>query len=225
MNRRSPCPGCSLRSSSRPSTFHRLPLGLVEPRGDRGGQGKLLAEVLWSRPPAPADIFPSSAGPPGRTRCRNHHSRSSLASCAFRRPLSTRSTMASVSLDSQIFFTPPMAAGPKPRGPKPDCPGAGSSQDCAVLISSDDESDYGDFDDGQSDTSFPSVDELLRQYVKRQDVETGSVAGAGTYLNSPSPGQVVRLIRLSRQESQYCIQCRWQKQREGAVSRRWDGPR
>ncbi len=133
--------------------------------------------------------------------------------------------MASVSLDSQIFFTPTVAAGPKPWGQKPDRSAAGSSQDYAVLISSDDESDYGDLDDGQSDTSFPSIDELLHQSAKRQDVESGSVAGAGTYPNSPSPGRVVKLIRLSRQESQYCIQCRWQKQREGAVSRRWDGPR
>lgn len=63
--------------------------------------------------------------------------------------------MANVCLDSQMFSTP-VAAEPKSRNVDPP-----ASQSAAVMTSSNDESEHGDFDDGQSDTSFPSIDELI----------------------------------------------------------------
>ncbi len=106
--------------------------------------------------------------------------------------------MVSISLNNQIFFTSLITANSKPKGPKPDYPAAGNSQNYTVLISNDDKSDYNDFDNGQSDTFFLSIDELLRQYTKRQGVEFSNVAGADIYLNSLSFGQIVRLIRLNK---------------------------
>ncbi|RYP64826.1 hypothetical protein DL771_008606 [Monosporascus sp. 5C6A] len=119
--------------------------------------------------------------------------------------------MANVTLDSQTFFTFPLAAdrkstsrnlwardGDSPvgssRGSKtpqhdtddPQRGAGGASQDDAVLISSDGESDYGDLDDGISDI-FPSIEELLA--AGRKDVEPGSVAGIDKSL-SATPGAV-----------------------------------
>ena len=51
----------------------------------------------------------------------------------------------------------------------------GSSLADAILIPSDGESDDGDFDDFQSDTSFPPIDELVPPI--RHIVESGSVCG------------------------------------------------
>ncbi|KAK4031270.1 hypothetical protein C8A01DRAFT_42257 [Parachaetomium inaequale] len=86
--------------------------------------------------------------------------------------------MATVSLDNQIFYDPAMATGPKPAsrglsvrkaGPSPSPPpqdahnlqhgGAERSQVDVILIS-DDELDNGLDLDGQSDTSFESLDWL-----------------------------------------------------------------
>jgi hypothetical protein len=104
-----------------------------------------------------------------------------LSTSTSRHP--TRRAMA-VRLDRQIFYVPPVVAGPKPasRGPRvqeegpstaifgvplppsllqnthdPRPGGAGGSQDDAILIPSDDEFD--DLD-GRSDTSFGSLDWL-----------------------------------------------------------------
>lgn len=137
--------------------------------------------------------------------------------------------MASVSLDSQILFTLPMAADGKPTSRRiwdqnqnrdssvassraskklqqdtynPRRSTAGASQDDAILVSSDDESDWGDLEDSESDISFPPIEELF-QTAKRRDSESGSAAGAGIYLNTPS-GRIVTLTRLSRQELQCC---------------------
>ncbi|KAK0702719.1 hypothetical protein B0H67DRAFT_650083 [Lasiosphaeris hirsuta] len=89
--------------------------------------------------------------------------------------------MANVCLDNQIFFTP-LASEPKRRNLEP--PAIGYTQSVTVVISSDDESEHGDFDDGQSDTFFPSIGELIRQSSKHKDAESGSVASAG--LNTTS---------------------------------------
>lgn len=98
--------------------------------------------------------------------------------------LCTGETMAHISLDSQTFFTPPAAElEPTRRNLAPVM--TGSSQNDAVMISSDEESDYGDLDDGQSDTSFPSVDEL-RQRTIHEVAKPGSVASAGMCLSHPS---------------------------------------
>jgi hypothetical protein len=131
--------------------------------------------------------------------------------------------MANITLDSQIFIANPMAADrdstspnlwardrdpsvASSRGPKtpqhathgPQRGAGGASQDDAVLISSDDESDYGDLDDGISDISFPPIKELLSG---RKDVEPGTVAGIGMYLIL-YPWGVVTLTRLGRRKSQ-----------------------
>ncbi|RYO98912.1 hypothetical protein DL764_006968 [Monosporascus ibericus] len=94
--------------------------------------------------------------------------------------------MAGVRLDSQIFFTPPLAADP-PTSPKilarRDL--TGSSQDDPVLISSDDESDYGDLDDATSVTSFPPIEELYRR-ARPEHSGSSIVAGAGNCFNATS---------------------------------------
>ncbi|KAB5581218.1 hypothetical protein GE09DRAFT_1213625 [Coniochaeta sp. 2T2.1] len=119
--------------------------------------------------------------------------------------------MANITLDSQIFIANPMAADRistspnlwapdgdpsvvSSRGPKtpqhathdPQRGAGGASQDDAVLISTDDESDYGDLDDGTSDISFPPIEELLLA-AGRKHIETGSVAGVDRSL-SVTPG-------------------------------------
>ncbi|KAK0621408.1 hypothetical protein B0T17DRAFT_289375 [Bombardia bombarda] len=120
--------------------------------------------------------------------------------------------MAHISLDSQTFFTPPpSAAGGKatgrnrsPRNGGPSvaslgdkeklqrdthdnqCGSTGFSLADAVLISSDSESDYGDLDDSQSDTSFPPIDELLPP--AKHNVESGSVPGTSKSFNPASGG-------------------------------------
>ncbi|KAK3370920.1 hypothetical protein B0T24DRAFT_667700 [Lasiosphaeria ovina] len=62
------------------------------------------------------------------------------------------------------------------RNPEP--PVSGYSQNDAVVISSDNESEYGNFDDDQPDTSFPSVKELVRQPTIHRDTESGGLASA-----------------------------------------------
>ncbi|KAH6853074.1 hypothetical protein B0I37DRAFT_32 [Chaetomium sp. MPI-CAGE-AT-0009] len=121
-------------------------------------------------------------------------------------PLSTstrypaRSAMP-VSLDNQTFYNPAAATGRKPasRGPRvrkggpsaaifgvplhlpllqnvhnPQRGGAGESQADTILIPSDD-------DDGRSDTSFESLDELLRK-----NVESGRITGIGNRIDAAS---------------------------------------
>ena len=129
----------------------------------------------------------------------------------------TSSTMATVCLDSQVFYTPPAAAGPKPasRGlqvrngnPSAAILGAplrlplpqdahdaqhgstGESWHDAVLIPSDDEPDDNDLDGSQSDTSFPPLDELRATACK--ELKSRSVVGAGMCLNLASLGGRVR---------------------------------
>ncbi|KAK3935037.1 hypothetical protein QBC46DRAFT_59056 [Diplogelasinospora grovesii] len=104
--------------------------------------------------------------------------------------------MANVSLNSQILFTP-LARHAKPTSrnfwlrngtlsaassgglktpqhdPRPSATGA--SQDDAVLISSDDETTYSDFDDGQSDTSFPPFKEIPLP-SRRNDLKSSTIA-------------------------------------------------
>ncbi|KAK3933756.1 hypothetical protein QBC46DRAFT_431472 [Diplogelasinospora grovesii] len=119
--------------------------------------------------------------------------------------------MATVYLDRQIFYTPPVAAGPEPvsRGllvrkgdpstaifeaplhppppqdahdPRRGC--TGKLRDDAVLIPSDDESDD-DLDGSRSDTSFPPLDELLAAACN--EVKSGSVVGTGKSVDA-APG-------------------------------------
>ena len=112
--------------------------------------------------------------------------------------------MAAAYLDNQIFYVPPVAAGPEPAsrglrlregGPSaaifgaplhlpslqsmynPQRGSAGESQADAILIPSDDDDDL----DGRSDTSFESLDELLLK--ARAKVESGRVTGAGMCLD------------------------------------------
>jgi hypothetical protein len=121
----------------------------------------------------------------------------------------TGSTMATVCLDSQVFYTPPAAAGPKPasrglqvrngnpfaailgaplRQPLPqDAHDAqhgstGESWYDAVLIPSDDEPDD---NGGQSDTSFPPLDELLATACK--ELKSRSVVGAASNSVNAAP--------------------------------------
>ncbi len=106
--------------------------------------------------------------------------------------LRARTTMASISLDSQTFFDPHSAAGGKPtsqnrsprngglsvaslRGKKELQQDIHNNQADIILISSDSESDYGGFDDCQSDTSFPPIDKLLPP--ARHSVESSNVTG------------------------------------------------
>ena len=101
------------------------------------------------------------------------------------------------------MFSAPVVTGSEPTSRESSAPGC--SQNDAVLISSDDESEYGDsvsdesehgnderehgdVDDGQSDTSFPSVDELLHQSTNHKDAASSSVVSAGMYSSSPFPG-------------------------------------
>ncbi|KAK4109348.1 hypothetical protein N656DRAFT_351239 [Canariomyces notabilis] len=116
--------------------------------------------------------------------------------------------MATVCLDNQIFYNPPVAARPGPASggllvqkgdPAPFLPpppqqdaqdsrhgGAGKSQNNAILIP-DSESDD-DFDNGRSETSFTSLDELVAAVPRI--LESSGVASAGIYLNLPSPGRL-----------------------------------
>jgi hypothetical protein len=124
--------------------------------------------------------------------------------------------MATVCLDSQVFYTPPAAAGPKPasrgvlgRNGNPSAAilgaplplplpqdayddqrgGTGESWADAFLIPSDDESDN-DLDGSRSDTSFPLLDELVA--TASREVESSSVASAGMCLNLASPSRRAR---------------------------------
>lgn len=110
-----------------------------------------------------------------------------------------------VCLDRQIFYVPPVVAGPKPAscGPRvqeegpsaaifgvplhppllqnaldPQPSSAGGSQADAILIPTDDEFD--DLD-GRSDTSFESLDGLLSE--ARNKVQSGCISGTGMCLD------------------------------------------
>ncbi|RYP49032.1 hypothetical protein DL768_005172 [Monosporascus sp. mg162] len=99
--------------------------------------------------------------------------------------LSTCDTMANVSLDSSIFFTPLVAADRKLTN-RHLLARNGDSSDDVVLVSSNNESDYGDLDDDLSDIYFPPSKELC-QPARRDNVEPGNVAGAAdTSINATS---------------------------------------
>ncbi len=83
--------------------------------------------------------------------------------------------MANICLDGQIFYTPPVVANPKPANRSMEPPTVRCPQSNTIVIS-DDESDCG-LDDGQSDASLPSLDELLRRLARRKDAEPASVIG------------------------------------------------
>ncbi|KAL2144069.1 hypothetical protein VTI28DRAFT_9680 [Corynascus sepedonium] len=114
--------------------------------------------------------------------------------------------MATVCLDKQVFYKPPMATSPSPtshrllvrkRGlsstdifappffpPPPPLQqdthdsrhgDPGNSEDTAILIPGDSESDD-DFDDGRSDTPFASLEELVA--VASKELKASGVAGA-----------------------------------------------
>lgn len=69
-----------------------------------------------------------------------------------------------------------------------------NSKNEPILVSSDDESDYGDYDDDQSGVTFPPTGEVpLRR--ERHDMETDDTAGLGLYLNFHLRPDV-RLTRL-----------------------------
>lgn len=88
--------------------------------------------------------------------------------------------MASIRLDTQIFYTPPVAADPKPTSRNLGPSAFRYPQDDVVVIS-DNELDFGFGDD---------LEELFRQSVTHKDVESGSIAGIGIgigmYPSSPS---------------------------------------
>ncbi|RYP19501.1 hypothetical protein DL767_009640 [Monosporascus sp. MG133] len=109
--------------------------------------------------------------------------------------------MANITLDTQTFFNPSGAVDPEPRryasvvsfeassgrqtspqredeayDPQPSA--AGASKDDAILISDDDDSDYGDCDDSQSDVSFPPIDELLAS-ANRMVVQSSDTTDPG----------------------------------------------
>ena len=140
----------------------------------------------------------------------------------------TGGEMATVCLDNQVFYNPnpPVAVGPGPasRGllvqkrdssspapflspPPPQDTydsqhgGAGKSQDNAILIPSDVESDD-DLDDGRSDTSFESLGGLLLD--ARNKVKSGSVTSTGTCLDLAFLGRPNTLTYLSRQRCRHC---------------------
>jgi hypothetical protein len=124
----------------------------------------------------------------------------------------TGSTMA-ICLDRQVFYRPPEAAVPKPAsrglqvrngnasttilGPPLRLPlpqdahdaqygRTGESRHHAVLIPSDDEPGDNVLDGGQSDTSFPPLDELFPTACK--GLASRSVVSAGMCLNLASLG-------------------------------------
>ncbi len=90
--------------------------------------------------------------------------------------------MASILWDSQVFYTPPVAADPgltrRNVEPRASC----CPQEDVVVISSGGES--GD-DDGQSDTSS-SFDELCGRLAECENAESSSVAVIGMYLRPSS---------------------------------------
>jgi len=127
--------------------------------------------------------------------------------------------MATVCLDKQVFYKPPMATSPSPtshrllvrkRGlsstdifapaffpPPPPLQqdthdsrhgDPGNSEDTAILIPGDSESDD-DFDDGRSDTPFASLEELVA--VASKELKASGVAGAGMCLDLLAPSLVV----------------------------------
>ncbi|RYO76171.1 hypothetical protein DL764_010303 [Monosporascus ibericus] len=118
--------------------------------------------------------------------------------------------MAYITLDTQRFFNPSGVVNPEPQryasvasfeassgrqtppqredeahDPQPSA--AGTSKDDAILISDDDDSDYGDFDDGQSDVSFPPVHKLLPS-ANRMAVESNDITDPGPNRTSDATG-------------------------------------
>ncbi len=80
---------------------------------------------------------------------------------------SIRNVMADVCFDT-------VAASPESASPNRNRMTNRSFQDDVILISSDDESNYSDFDDGQSDTSLLSFDDLS-WIAGCEDVGSGDV--------------------------------------------------
>ncbi len=78
--------------------------------------------------------------------------------------------MSYVCLGNKIFFTPSVSVGPKPTIRDLETLAAGCSSNDVYVTSSDDKSDYGNLDDGQFDTSFLSVGELLHERVNHRVV-------------------------------------------------------
>ncbi|KAH8743810.1 hypothetical protein F5883DRAFT_530145 [Diaporthe sp. PMI_573] len=97
---------------------------------------------------------------------------------------SPRNVMADVPFDT-------VAVGPEAASLNRNRATGGSSQDDAVLISSDNESDYSDLDDGQSDTPLPSLDELAKATRR-------VVASAGVY---PNPASLIESSELTREQA------------------------
>ncbi|RYP18334.1 hypothetical protein DL767_009854 [Monosporascus sp. MG133] len=127
--------------------------------------------------------------------------------------------MANITFNTETFFNPSGVVDPEPRryvsvvsfeassgrqtspqredeahGPQPRA--AGASKDDAILISDDDDSDYGDCDDGQSDVSFPPIHELLasanRMVVQSSDT-TGPDAGPSRASDATGDGDAAEL--------------------------------
>lgn len=141
-----------------------------------GGLGQTLS--LCSRPfNAPVGISPALRS--AKTVCLNMklslelEPPSEILSVLREQRQSTRSTMANIRLDDQIFFAPPVSET------RTQDKAAGHSADDAITIPDDVESDYSDlgFDDDQCDTTPPPIDELLRQLPPE---EAGSGAAAST---------------------------------------------
>jgi hypothetical protein len=131
----------------------------------------------------------------------------SLASPAIRLLLNTGDTMANASLGSLIFTS--AAADPEPSRNAWAQNGnlsAGASQDDALLISSDDESDYGYLDEDQSDT-FPSIGELSLR-VRREDVRSSSITGnTSRSLPSRSCRTLAALMERWRDDTEQYFSC------------------
>ncbi|KAK3934120.1 hypothetical protein QBC46DRAFT_368409 [Diplogelasinospora grovesii] len=94
--------------------------------------------------------------------------------------------MANVTLNSQTFFTFPVARDRDP-----------FITSFKVLISSDNESDYSDLDDSKSNISFPLIKELLRA-AGRKDAEPNSVTSIDkSFSATPGAGGNSDAVELS----------------------------
>jgi len=126
----------------------------------------------------------------------------------------TRNTMATVSLDNQLFCTPPVASGapsllpPLQDAHNPRHGRLGDSLEDAFLIS-DGESDCDDPNGSTSDSALVALEELPT--AGRTRVQSRSVACTGMDTDFPISGAAIRLIRPSRRGCQYYFQCQRQR--------------
>ncbi len=179
----------------------------MEGRAGRGGQ--FQAPCPRSSPPFPAYAiilrsFPSAPAVRRWPTCTPNASRAVLTTFGMFSTLTSARRATEISLERQLFYTPPVAAGPKlashgfraqERDPSATTSGvpshpplsqdvhdprsgdAGKSQVEAIVIPSD-----GEFDlDSRSDTSFASLGRLLSE--ARNTVQPGRISSTGMCLD------------------------------------------